>query len=495
MQTPETPIEHHPSCKERCVQGCRVSPGRAIDVLSVHGAEAPRHPVRHGRTAPPGTVVGRRVRSVAGGSDRSTPPLWERVDDWACLDTLRAFDVPPPQPDGYPERVADDHYNLDRWTRPDGVADRELDATHAAMGDVRKTRARAQPDVGDLATMLRDAFPAVAAVKAPARPKTRAEEVYEAITGQRVPRPATAEDWTAVIGQGGIYVGLVWGLALWLFGRESDPLPEHAIGRMLPGVPVREMRAPFSSPTAALFTADHDLPMLGGGAMSLEIAMPKKRTWSKPDEMKVHSTHGGTAHIRGEQSVNRCLSARGAVARAGLAPHEVAAAQVLANKDMMHEERVTALREIHARANGVNVDNLTTGATAQAAAVWRYCEAPREAEREAIGVAQKAGEDVKERLAKWEQGAADFASRLSELAGEDRKARPRLVREATADVSDGQLLAAAKGASRRLAVAVRRVTRIHDPLVPAATRKAPVRWDDVGEVRPDMAAVPAGLAL
>ena len=179
MQTPEISIEHHPSCKERCVPGCRVSPGRAVDVLSVHSAEAPRHPSRHGRTAPVGTVVGRRVRSIAGGSDRFAAPLWERVDDWACLDTLRAFDVPPPQPDGYPERVADDHYNLDRWTRPDGVADRELDATHAAMGDVRKTRARAQPDVGDLATMLRDAFPAVAAVKAPARPKTRAEEVYE----------------------------------------------------------------------------------------------------------------------------------------------------------------------------------------------------------------------------------------------------------------------------------------------------------------------------
>ncbi len=512
MQTPEISIEHHPSCKERCVPGCRVSPGRAIDVLSVHSAEAIRHPSRHGRTAPPGTVVGRRIRPIAGGSDRFAPPLWERVDDWACLETLRDYGVPTPQPDVYPERVADDHYNLDRWTRPEGIADRELDATHAAMGDVRKSRARAAPDVGDLATMLREAFPAVAAIKAPQKPQramlqraprpsrgfASTADLYEAITGEKAPRPrrdVTAEDWTAVIGQGGIYVGLVWGLALWLFGRESDPLPEHAIGRMLPGVPVREMRAPFSSPTAALFTADHDLPMLGGGAMSLEIAMPKKRTWSKPDEMKVHSTHGGTAHIRGEQSVNRCLSARGAVARAGLAPHEVAAAQVLANKDMMHEERVTALREIHARANGVNVDNLTTGATAQAAAVWRYCEAPREAEREAIGVAQKAGEDVKERLAKWEQGAADFASRLSELAGEDRKARPRLVREATADVSDGQLLAAAKGASRRLAVAVRRVTRIHDPLVPAATRKAPVRWDDVGEVRPDMAAVPAGLAL
>lgn len=495
MQTPDPAIEHHPSCKERCVPGCRVSPGRAVDVLSVHSVEASRHPVRNGRTAPVGTVVGRRVRSIAGGSDRSAPPLWERVDDWACLDTLRDYGVPTPQPDGYPERVADDHYNLDRWTRPDGIADRELDATHAAMGDVRKKRARAAPDVGDLATLLRAAFPAVAAAKAPVKPKTRAEEVYEALTGQRVPRPTSAEDWTAVIGQGGIYVGLVWGLALWLFGRESDPLPEHAIGRMLPGVPVREMRAPFSSPTAALFAADHDLPMLGGGAMSLEIAMPKKRTWSKPDEMKVHSAHGGTVTIRGEQSVNRCLSARGAVQRAGLAPHEAAAAQVLADKGMMHDERIEALREIHARAHGVNVDNLTTGAIERTAAVWRYCEAPREAEREAIAAAQKAGEDVRERLAKWEQQAADYSSRLSELAGEDRKARPRLVREATADVTDGQLLAAAKAASRRLAVAVRRVTRIHDPLVPAATRKAPVRWDDVGEVRADMAAVPAGLAL
>jgi hypothetical protein len=290
-------------------------------------------------------------------------------------------------------------------------------------------------------------------------------------------------------------VGLVWGLALWLFGRESDPLPEHAIGRMLPGVPVREMRAPFSSPTAALFTADHELPMLGGGAMSLEIAMPKKRTWSKADEMKVHSAHGGTVSIRGEQAVNRCLSARGAVARAGLAAHEVAAAQVLADKDMMHDERVAALREIHARANGVNVDNLTTGAIDRTVAVWRYCEAPREAEREAIGAAQKAGEDVRERLAKWEQQAADYALRLSELAGEDRKARPRMIREATADVTDGQLLAAAKGASRRLAVAVRRATKMHDPLVPLPTRKASPRWDDVGDVRPDMAAVPAGLAL
>ena len=36
MQTPEVPIEHHPSCKERCVPGCRVSPGRAVDVLSVN---------------------------------------------------------------------------------------------------------------------------------------------------------------------------------------------------------------------------------------------------------------------------------------------------------------------------------------------------------------------------------------------------------------------------------------------------------------------------
>lgn len=495
-------VEHHPACKDRCVQGCRATETAAFETLSVHYADAPRRAMHKGRPVAFGEPSAKRLRHHPQGADRASPPLWEHVEDWGCVETLRAFEVAPPQPDAYPDRVADDRYNLDRWTRPDGIADRDLDATIAALDAGRKSRVRAAPDVGDLATMMRTAFPAVerkmVAVKKP-RPRRRgfasAEDLYEALTGQRLPDPHGGHDWEAVAGQGGIYVGLVWGLALVLFGRESDPLSEHAVGRMLPGVPVREMRAPFSSPVSALFAAAGARPELGGGSLSLEIAMPKKRTWSRWDEIKVHPSHGGTSHVRGEQAVNRCLSARGAVDRAGLNEHEEQAVAILSERGMLHEERVRHLRAVYARSIGIDVKGLNRGAIAREVEMWRFGAPAREAEREAIEKARRAGEDVKPRLAAWEAKTAAHHARLDALAEADKAALPKLLREATADMSDGGLLAWAKAASKRLTTSVRRVTRYHDPLVTARQASRHHRPDDAGEVRLDLSTAPAGLAL
>jgi hypothetical protein len=464
--TPDGVVDHLPACKERCVHGCRASQPRAFETWSVHYSDAPRQAKAHGRLVPFGERVERRIRTIQNGSDRAAPPLWERVDDWGCLDTLRAFDVPVPSPEAYPDRVADDHYNLDRWTRADGVADRELDATIQGADADRKSRARAAPDVGDIAEQIRTWFPGI--------------ETNRTI-GHELPDG------------GGIFVGFVWGLALWLFGREHDPLPEHAIGRMLPGVPVREVRAPFSSPVGALYTAARSLPDLGGGALSFEIAMPKRRTWSTWEEIKVHSSHGGTSHVRGEQAVNRCLSARSAIDRAALSPCEQMAVDVLSERGLLHDERSAQLRSLWAQAHGIEVPS--AGHVAREKDIQRFEAPERESEREAITKAQRSGEDVKARLGAWEKREADRLARLRVAEEADKAAYPKMLRQATADVPDGELFAWAKAAKKRLATAVRRVTRYHDPLVSPKSAVPRPRFSDVGEVQIDLAAAPPGLAL
>ena len=366
----DTPTsEHLPSCKDHCARGCAMSPTHWIPP-----DDAPRPPrVRTLHTAPVPPVTG-----------KPPAPLWERIDDW---DAVRQSGAPIPLPETYTAFARmDERYSLDRWTRPDGVKDRELDAAIRERESSGR-RQRAPRDVAEVAYLLRAAFPGV---ERTASKGGRMRDLFRLAIGDD-PAAALPEDtgsrasWEAVAGQGGLYVGLVWGLALVLFGRDRDTVPEHAIGRMLPGEPIRDVRPPFASAGHALAVASAPLPGLGGGSCPWPQDDPRmrQRTWAKPGEMTVRAGHAGSDHIRGEQAVHRVLSARAAVRRAGLTTHEQAAVEVLASRDMSRDEKATALRDIEAARYGGDPDVTTSALFKAAAAAERRLRAAVERESKA----------------------------------------------------------------------------------------------------------------
>ena len=312
-------------------------------------------------------------------------PLWERVDDWATVETMRRFGVRVTL-DGPAERAGDERYNLDRWTVDGGIADRALDAAIRER-EATGRRQRAPRDVAEVAYMLRAAFPGV---ERAATRGSRLRDLFRLAIGDD-PAAVLPEDtgsrasWEAVAGQGGLYVGLVWGLALVLFGRDRDTVPEHAIGRMLPGEPIRDVRPPFASAGHALAVAAAPLPGLGGGSCPWPQDDPRmrQRTWAKAGEMTVRAGHAGSDHIRGEQAVHRVLSARAAVRRAGLAPHEQDAVEVLASRDLSRAEKATALRDIEAARSGGEPDVTTSALFKAAAAAARRLQTAVERESKA----------------------------------------------------------------------------------------------------------------
>ena len=436
-------IEHHPSCKDRCVADCDVSPRRPHDPWEVAIGTADF-------AATGGMLLlSRRAQIRTLHTDAVAPllrapaPLWERTDDW---DAARASGVEVTPPESYIafER-ADERYSLDRWTRPDGLKDRELDAIHAAQKAERRNHARTAPDVAEVALQIREWFPGVDLIRA------RRKDTREAVCEH-------------VFGHGGVYVGIVWALALVLFDRERDPITEHAIGRMLPGEPVSETRAPFASAGHLMAVASHELRGLGGGGSAWPQEDPRmaRRTWAKGDEMKVSGAHHGNDRIKGEGGVHRILDARNVARRAVLSPAECAMVEVLSERGLTRDERLTALREVEARRRGIDPETLVTPETARLQALAPLTAEADAAEGRAIEEAHERGENVKARREAHELRMGRIKSRREA----DAAYRAQGLRKATEDVSDRELLQQAKAAERRVREAAERVSGAGDAVMP-----------------------------
>ena len=434
----ESVTEHHPSCKQRCVAECNASP-----------RHAPRDPspcVRTFHTAPVEPLT------------RAPRPLWEGFDD---PDAVRRSGCAIPLPETYTAHDrADARYSLDRWTRPDGIADRALDAAIAARDAERKSHGKAARDIGEIAAFLRPAFPGITAE--PVRPSrsaavirrkapTERQKMILALATEEAPAPEPSpssggvDTFEACQPVRDVLTGLVWGLALLLFGRDRDPVSEHAFGRMIKGEPVRDVRPPFATAAHALTVATHDLPGLGGGSCPWPQEDPRTatRTWSKGDKMKVSAAFHGTTRIRGEAAVHRVFDARAAMRRAALAPHEAAAVAILGARGMTREEKAHALREVEAKRRGIEPRNVVTAETDRLLRMARLTANP------AFIADAKARDDI------------------------DARARPQLLRALTQDVSDADLLRAARAAEKRCREAVERDTIAGDALAPKKAPKPP----------------------
>lgn len=420
-------IEHHPSCKERCVRECDVSPRKAYQDRDV-----PRgcFTTAHTDVIPPPL--------------RASAPLWEHIDDWSCVEwhrehgtEIRFYDVEVARlsPDvrtlvGLPLPLAetfvaferaDPRYSLERWTAPKGVKDLEF----AAIKAVEKARghAKAAPDVEGIAERLRTWFPDLTDIRA---------------KGEHL------------VASGGIFVGVVWGLALVLFGREKDPVSEYAIGRMLPGEPLSETRAPFACPAHVLSVASHEMQGLGGGGSAWPKEDPRmaKRTWAKGDEMKVSGAHASSDRVKGEGGIHRIMDARNVARRAALTPAERAMVEVLSDCDLTREEKATRLREVEAVSRGMDLAGLVTAETARLVSMMRLMRG-------------EAAEQYQKQIAA--RGPADDAHRNQAL------------RKATCDVSDRELYARAKAAEKRVREAAERQSAAGDQMVPKRVERVKPR--------------------
>jgi hypothetical protein len=129
--------------------------------------------------------------------------------------------------------------------------------------------------------------------------------------------------------------------------------------------------------------------------------------------------------------------------RAALAPHEAAAVAVLGDRGMTREEKVHALREVEAMRRGLDPRNVVTAETERLLCMARLTADP------AFVAAAKARDDV------------------------DARARPQLLRALTQDVSDADLLRAARAAEKRCREAVERDTIAGDALAPKKAPKPP----------------------
>lgn len=416
--TADGAVEHLPSCGSWCVAACDMSPRSAW--------RDPKH------RRPP------RVRQLHTGpipEEKFYPrPLWDHLDDPAAVDWHRThgcevvvrggkvaprvlLGLPLPALDGPPEHPV---YGLARFTADTGSEAVKLDQMVREAAQSRRAHVletNEEKRVVRVAAIIRAAFPGITAepvasppvVKRTRRPSERQRALLALVLGEAPagtgreqgaydPMHPSCEHLRVV------FTGIVWGLALTLFGRQRDPVSDYAFGRLLKGEPIKDQRPPFANVAHVLAVAEHELTGLGGGSCPWPQSDPRMahRTFSREGEIKVSGGLQGTDRIRGEASVHRMLDARAAVRRAGLAPHEVAAAQVLTDRDLTRDEKALRLRVIEAQRRAPCPGGVT----------------------------------------------ADFA------------------RELTGDVSDGELFRAAAAAEKRARAAVERVSREGDALAP-----------------------------
>lgn len=430
--------EHLDACGGRfgrCAFGCPLTPSRPFAIETVrHGdggevlAEAPLGRVKDGESA---------------------PPMWEACDP-DHMAYLRSVGITPQLPETYTRYERGTAYNLDRYTANDGEHSVKLELARLARDRSRTAkilRTNEEHRAKVVATWVRDTFPGVAML----------DDVTDAHNGFLA----------------GCYAGIVWGLALYMFGLTHDPLPEHISGRILRGAPVRDTRAPFRDAFAVFHQRGHGLLGAGNrGAWPADDNRPKARTRAIWGEMKVSPTHASTESARGEVQINRALSGDAAVRRAGLTPYEESQAQVVMARNRTRAERVQDLRELYIRQRDRGVPVLVTPETRR----LRDLDALTYEHELGMHKARLATAPDKDSRAKLSAEFSDMiAARTKRLADRepiDREAYPRLLREATSEVDDRELLRQARAAARKIHDAVYRESSEGDAL---ASRAMPAR--------------------
>lgn len=437
LEEADKPIEHLPACggkTGRCVRGCMASQRWAPIAAAHYPSDKPAF-----------LTTSRRSHHYPEGR-HALPPLWE-MDDADHHEYLQTFNVAPQYAEHYTRYERDPAYNLDDWTTETGAAN-----LHLELELFRKERARTAKILATneehrakvVAIWIREAFPGVAHL----------DDVTDAHNGFLA----------------GCYAGIVWGIALYMFGLTHDPLPEHVSGRILKGAPVRDTRAPFGSVFAVLTQRTHVLLGAGAsGAFPTVDRRSRRRDWAADGEIKPRPSRNNTDMARGEEAINRSLSGEMAVVRAGLTSHEQWQAEVIMTRGMTREQRTMMLREGLYLSRGGRREDLVTAETQRMRAfhdmTYVYDLAAQRAALDAEPDPTKRGALI----AAFAKKIQDRLDAIAQRAPIDRDAYADLLREATADMSDKDLLDDAKACAEALTAQVYRATTESDDL--AAKRK------------------------
>lgn len=276
--------------------------------------------------------------------------------------------------------------NLDDWTTDKCRADRMLDEQIADRERADRERARAVPDVYEVADRV--LAPLVESQRTiPRRLRGVIPEALEA-RGARPTRAAQLTEAARMLAQERAASDPELALALLLraalmFRPEGGWKRDHGPRKTDGFRSIRDLLM------AAFSEAE-----IGAGSLPLEIAQNRARTRSLPGEVFVHASRSGSSRARNASAVERSMDAQRLIARAHVHPRDV---RLLFERFVLgrHDERVDLVDALRARfATGLGLTlpprpkddaGLPAWRTAVALAVYGPCapgDAP-EAERQA----------------------------------------------------------------------------------------------------------------
>lgn len=231
--------------------------------------------------------------------------------------------------------------NLDDWTTDGGPRDRALDEAITDRERTDRERARAVPDVYEVADRV--LAPLVETqTSVPRRLRGVIPEALEA-RGVRPTRAAQLTEAARMLAQERAASDPELALALLLraammFRPEGGWKRDHGPRKTDGFRSVRDLLM------AAFSEAE-----IGAGSLPLEIAQNRARTRSLPGEVFVHASRSGSSRARNASAVERSLDAQSLIARAHVHPRDV---RLLFERFVLgrYEERVDLVDALRARA-------------------------------------------------------------------------------------------------------------------------------------------------
>ena len=295
-------VEHHPSCKDRCVRECSASPRRP------HGSRA-------------------------------------RPDD-------ETAHYPDPDPNWYTSVPVDEYPStggLESWTLPGGRADLALDAAIAG----REAAVQSTPDVYEVA----DKVLAPLLEKQTSVPRRLASVMDQALgaRGAKPTRENRLKEAARMLAQERAAADPEMSLALLLRAALLFE-PEGGWSSQRPRIPSDG----FPTVRALLAAAFSDL-RLGAGDINLEVAQNRARTHSLPGEVFISASHCGTANAKNAAAIERACDAQRLIAKTRVHPGDI---QILfeklcldrfknSNAAIERRDITIAVRARHARTHGI----------------------------------------------------------------------------------------------------------------------------------------------